>query len=157
MAHPLLCWDIIQEGMSRRMEFAKDIDILNKLSKENGWNFFPERALDNCIIWENKSIIVTSKSLDILFASKNIYKMNGYKPHEIIGCNPSIFQGKKTTEDERLIIRNAVKAVKPFDTTITNYRKDGSIYKCQIEGYPIFNIKKQLVNFIALENIIYNE
>lgn len=157
MAHPLLCWDIVQEGMSRRKEFIQDIDVLNKLRKEKRWQFVPERSLDNCIVWENKTIVITNTVLDIVFATRNMYKMNGYKPEEVIGSNPKIFQGKATDEKDKQLIRSAIKALKPFDTIITNYRKDGTIYKCHIEAYPVFNNYKQLVNFIALEDIAYTE
>lgn len=155
MPHPLLCWDIIQEGLSRRAEFAKDIDLLNRLIKEKRWHFTTERALDNCLVWENKIIIVTSPDLHIAFATKNLYEMNGYRPEEVIGRNPKMFQGKRTTAGEKQIIRTAIITLKPFDTVITNYRKDGSIYKCHIEGYPVFDDRHQLVNFIALENVMY--
>lgn len=157
MAHPLLCWDIVEEGMSRRAEFRTDIDILYRIQKENCWHFIPERSLDNCLVWENKTIIITTTSLKIVFASKNIYHMNGYTPGEVTGRSPKIFQGKNTSYIQRQYIGNAIKSIQPFDTTIVNYRKDGSMYNCHIEGYPVFNNRQQLVNFIALENIVYDK
>lgn len=154
MAYPLLCWDIVQEGISRRKSFAEDIDRLNKLAKQNVWDFVPGRTLDNCLVWENKTIIITDPALHIVFAAKNIYEMNGYTPGEVIGKTPKMFQGKATTEDEKRAIRFSSKRLRPFSSVVTNYRKDKSIYKCFIEGYPIFNKQKQLVNFIALENTV---
>ncbi|MEO6729822.1 MAG: PAS domain-containing protein [Ferruginibacter sp.] len=152
MAHPLLCWDIVMEGSARRKEFAKDITALQNCIKANGWYTLLESAVDNCIVWENKTIIVTDPALQIILATKNIYEMNGYQPHEVIGKHPKMFQGEATSIVSRKKIKTAVEKQVPFECDIVNYRKDGRIYTCHIEGYPIFNRKKQLVNFIAIEN-----
>lgn len=152
MAHPLLCWDIVMEGTARRIEFAKDITTLQNLMKANRWHTVLERAVDSCIIWENKTVIVTNPALEIILATKNMYEMNGYLPDEVIGRHPKIFQGEATSAASRKQIKTAIEKKLPFDCDIINYRKDRSIYTCHIEAYPIFNKQGQLVNFIALEN-----
>lgn len=152
MSHPLLCWDIVMEGISRRLEFAKDITALKNIIKANNWHLSLERNLDNCIVWENKTIIVTSPDLKIILATKNIYAMNGYRTDEVIGKHPKMFQGEATSKESRKQIKTAVEKRLPFTADIINYRKNGNLYICHIEGYPIFNKQGQLVNFIALEN-----
>jgi PAS domain S-box-containing protein len=153
MAHPLLCWDIIAEGMGRRRAFAPDIKGLEKLMLKYKWHQLP-LSIENCIIWENKTVVVTDASLNILLASSNMYNMNGYKPDEVIGNSPKMFQGAGTTAASKQIIRTAVKNRLPFACDVINYRKDGSIYNCHIDGYPIFNVQGELVNFVALENLV---
>lgn len=154
MAYPLLCWDVVMEGTFRRKEFASDIIALQQLMKANNWDTILDRSLDNCIIWENKTILVTNPCLEIVLATKNIYNMNGYRADEVIGRHPKIFQGEETTMASRKHIKIAVEKQQPFSCDIINYRKDGTLYTCHIEGYPIFNKKGQLVNFIALENAV---
>lgn len=153
MAHPLLCWDIIEEGRFRRKEFAGDLLLLERLMKKNDWRFCYERWLDNCVIWENKTIIVTDPLLNIVLATRNMYEMNGYLPCEVLGKTPRVFQGATTEPDQKHIIRTAIGNRQPFNAVLTNYRKDGSTYRCRIEGHPVFNVRQQLVNFIALENL----
>ena len=152
MAHPLLCWDIIMEGTSRRTEFNKDITALQNLMKVHNWHLIMERTIDNCIVWENKTILVTNPALQIILATKNIYQMNGYKPEEVIGKHPKMFQGEETSITSREIIKVAIDKQLPFDCNIINYRKDRTLYTCHIECYPIINKKGQLVNYLALEN-----
>ncbi len=94
MGHPLLCWDIVAEGFSRRKEFEFDILALQKIMQKNGWKFL-ERSLDNCIVWENKTIIVTAPDLTIIHATQNMYEMNGYKPKEVMGKNPKCSREKQ--------------------------------------------------------------
>ena len=155
MTHPLKSWDIILEGIERRQEFASDITALARMNAERRWRLAFASTLDNTLVWENKVIVVTDPNLNIEFASKNMLGMNGYLPNEVVGQSPRIFQGEATTEHERAAIRRAVQEVKPFDEVITNYKKDGSLYKCRIEGFPVFDHTGQLVNFIALENTVY--
>ena len=85
MMHPLFCWDIVIEGISRRKEFAKDIASLKLLKERNNWHLSVERTLDNCIVGENKTIIATNPDLQIILATENMYDMNGYLPDEVIG------------------------------------------------------------------------
>jgi PAS domain S-box-containing protein len=152
MAHSLLCWDIVIEATTRRKEFAEDITALQSLMTANSWHSMMELSVENCIVWENKVIVVTNSALQIIWATKNMYEMNGYKPSEVIGKNPKMFQGEATSIESRAIIKSAITKLCPFECDILNYRKDGEIYNCHIEGYPIFNKQGKLINFIALEN-----
>ena len=79
--------------------------------------------------------------------------MNGYKPSEVIGKTPQMFQGKDTSADTRKMIKSAIIQRLPFEAVILNYCKNGEPYNCHINAFPIFNHKKILVNFIAFENI----
>lgn len=128
MSHPLLCWDIVMEGISRRLEFAKDITALQNLMKANHWHTLLERAVDNCIVWENKTVLVTNPALQIILATKNIFEMNGYQPNEVIGKHPKMFQGEATNIASRRKIKIAIGKQLPFDCDIINYRKDGRIH-----------------------------
>ncbi len=152
MAHALLCWDIVTEGVARQKEFKKDLHAIAQIMKINDWHIGLDRNVADCLIWENKTILVTNPALQIILASKNIYEMNGYAPEEVVGQHPKMFQGEATTAASRFKIKTAVQHQEPFLCDIFNYRKDGKMYTCHIEGYPIFNRHKQLVNFIALEN-----
>jgi len=87
-----------------------------------------------------------------LMATKNMYKMNGYQSGEVIGKTPKMFQGEATSSQSKKEIRTAIDNLVAFETNIVNYKKDGSLYNCHIEGFPVFNKRGRLVNFIAIEN-----
>ncbi|MEO5681857.1 MAG: PAS domain-containing protein [Chitinophagaceae bacterium] len=151
MRHPLLCWDIIMEGMGRREMFAGDMKAIGNLMHANNWDS-QASALDSSLIWENKTIVITDVNLKIVLATENMYAMNGYKPAEVVGRHPKMFQGEATTLASRQIIKIAVNNAAPFNCDIINYRKNGQVYTCRIEGYPVFNKLGKLINFIAIEN-----
>jgi PAS domain S-box-containing protein len=150
MRHPLLGWDIISEGANRRLSLKNDLDIMRSILGNNDWK--SSVSLDTTLVWQNKIIVITDNKLRILHATENMFAMNGYKLHEVIGKSPKMFQGEKTELSERKKIRMAIEQQQSFDTIITNYRKDGEIYVCRIEGFPVFNKTGELVNFIALES-----
>jgi PAS domain S-box-containing protein len=150
MSHPLLCWDIVMEAVSRRRKFLKDISTINKIKTRNNW-MDPERSLENCLIWENKTIVITDATQNIVFASNNLKDMTGYEPEDVIGQRPAIFQGIDTCTQTVGKIKDAVERNEWFEVKLLNYRKDGGTYTCHIEGFPIFNQNGKLVNFLALE------
>ena len=147
---PLVSWDIYAQTFSKVSNTLQDSSKLRLLSNHQNWmndlNLKDELLKDTVIV-------VTDTKLNIVFASHNLMKLNGYRPEEVLGQSPKIFQGKETCQETSREIREAILAQKPFDKIVTNYCKDGSIYKCQIKGYPVFDHKGILQNFIALERI----
>lgn len=148
--YPLICWDFYLSVFDKYKTLLPDVAGLTKISKENNW----QKSWDfkNELVDENV-IVVTDATLKIVFASQNIIAMNGYKPIEVVGNSPKMFQGKLTDPKVSKAISNAIKEQIPFSETIYNYCKDGSLYKCHIKGYPVFDKKGTLTNFIAFEKI----
>ena len=147
---PLTCWDFYSKSFDTLRMTLTDALLLNTIVKQNKWNTtwdYKEKLESETVI------VVTDSKLKIVFASKNIVNMNGYIPSEVIGNSPKMFQGALTNEIISKEIGEAVKLQQPFDKTIINYCKDGSLYKCHIKGFPIFDNKGKLINFIAFEKI----
>lgn len=137
---PLLSWDIFSNP-------NVEISTFNSLQKDwiNKEDYHHQIA--------NKSVIITDNKLTILFATKEISELTGYHSAEIIGQTPKMFQGVLTSETTKNNIRNAISRKHPFKEVVLNYKKDGSTYLCEIEAYPKFDKKNNLVNYIAFERI----
>jgi len=145
---PLHSWDLFNSYFDLLKAKIFDGGKLELLAKNNNW----AKSWDFTEELQNENVIVvTDIQLNIVFASQNIIKMTGYSSEEILGKNPKIFQGKDTSIEERNFIREAINLQKPFEKTVTNYKKNGETYLCQIKGFPIFNAKNELVNFLAFE------
>ena len=147
---PLVSWDFFSQSFSNQQATIFDASALHKLEAKNNWNTswdFNQKLQNDTVI------VVTNSDLKIVFASRNMIKMNGYNSEEVIGKNPKMFQGIATDESVASEIRLAIKNRKSFDKVVLNYCKDGSTYKCHIQGHPIFNQKGELTNFIAFEKI----
>lgn len=145
---PLHSWDFFATNYDAVKASLFDANQLQELAQENhwlgNWNFSEQ-------LQDKKTIVVTDSKLTIVFASQNILQMSGYQNNEVIGNSPKMFQGEATSKEDLSEIRAFIGSQKPFEKTIVNYKKNGETYLCKIEAFPVFNSKKQLVNFIAFE------
>jgi len=147
---PLESWDIYSQYLLQTNLLINDVNLLHQIANKNQWKSvwdFKESLQDETVI------VVTDAQLKIVFASKNIKKMNGFEPYEVIGNSPKMFQGAKTDLQVSNEIRQAILNKVPFEKNVINYCKDGALYKCHIKGFPVFNDKGEVTNFIAFEKI----
>jgi PAS domain S-box-containing protein len=147
---PVSSWDFYALNFDKVCETANDLSSLYKIAKESSWAF-DQNILQEQLQEKDHVIVVTDSKLDIVYATNNIWKMNGYRPEQIIGNKPKMFQGEKTCKKSLALISNAIKEERSFETIVTNYRQDGTTYKCWIHGQPVFNKTGKVINFIAFE------
>jgi PAS domain S-box-containing protein len=147
---PLTSWDIFVQGYRRAQQLADDRNELEKMAKAAQWDQTFDYRMQ--LFQLGKTVLVTTPAQKIIYASSSLYSMNGYLPNEVIGHTPRIFQGAETREDTRAFVRESINEPRPFETTVINYRKNGSLYHCHIKGFPLFNRNKELVHFIAFES-----
>lgn len=148
-SYPINSLDIYAHHFGAVCKNLRDVKILGDLAKSRKWQMnvpFRSEIMD-----KDHVVVVTDNKLNIVYASQNIYLMNGYRPEEIIGHQPKMFQGAETCETIKKEVSQAIKNKKAFEATLTNYRKDGSTYKCWIKGSPVFDRDGKVVNFIAFE------
>jgi PAS domain S-box-containing protein len=145
---PLICWDFYSEQYDRIKTHVFEKSSLLKMSQKMDWSISND-FIQN--IPQDTVVVVTNPKLEIIFVTENMLGLNGYKPEEVIGATPKMFQGKDTCVKTSKEIGMAIKAQQPFEKTVLNYCKDGSIYYCHIQGIPVFDKKGNLQNFIALE------
>lgn len=146
---PILSWDLAGSYFDKTCKNLHDLKSLTKISQSNRWAY--QNNFHDELLNKEQVIVVTDAELKIVYATNNIFNMNGYTLDEISGKKPNIFQGKETSKKTTASIAKAIKNRMPFEATVLNYRKDGSTYKCWIKGDPIFNKKGKIVNFIAYE------
>ncbi|MFT6796724.1 MAG: PAS domain S-box-containing protein [Maribacter sp.] len=147
---PVSSWDFYAPNFDTFCDTANDITSLSKIAKENSW-VFDSNLFEEELQEKEHVIVVTDAKLNIVYATNNIWKMNGYRPEQLIGNKPNMFQGKETCKKSLEIISTAIKAERSFETTVTNYRQDGTTYNCWIHGQPIFDKTGKVINFIAFE------
>lgn len=146
---PLVTWDIYASHFDMLCETYQDIKTLESLAEHNNWSYVSK--FDGALLRKKEVIIVTDPKLTIVHATHNIWKMNGYRPNEILGKRPKLFQGPETCSITLKRIRTAIQNKEPFEETILNYRKNGMPYNCWIKAEPVFDSSGALVNFIAYE------
>lgn len=147
LCSPLASWDIF---ISREvtLEFETHRNLLMEFAQAHDWQL--TKTLTKLITPEHV-IVVTDPEIRIVLATPDLYRMNGFRPEEVMGKSPKMFQGEATSRKVTRQIREAIDQRKPFTATLVNYFKDGVAYDCRIKGFPVYNTKGEFVHFIAFE------
>jgi predicted Zn-dependent protease len=88
------------------------------------------------------------------YIDEAVYEIaDNYLKNESYDLAASAFQNLIAKYPRSVFLRQAILNKVPFEKNVINYCKDGSLYKCHIKGFPIFNNKGEVTNFIAFEKI----
>ncbi|WP_026727426.1 PAS domain-containing protein [Flavobacterium denitrificans] len=145
---PILAWDFHYEYVNELKAMASDLKKVHRISTQFSWN---EKGLKIEERIKNEVIVITDLNLKIVFASSKIKRMTGYTEAEVLGNTPKMFQGPETCPTALQEIREAIQLKTSFEKTIENYKKNGKVYSCHINGFPVYNFKGEVSHFIAFE------
>jgi len=101
------------------------------------------RLLQACMAQVQDVVLITETDpLDepgprIVYVNEGVQRMTGYRPQEVLGKTPRIFQGPDTDKKALKRIRKALEAGKPINETLVNYGKDGEPFWNELEIVPI--------------------
>lgn len=103
-------------------------------------------------------VVITNPEGKIQWVNPGFTTITGYEIDEALGKKPgSILQGKETSQETILTIREAIKNQQPFTGEIYNYRKDGQGYWVSISIMPFHNNQGILKGFIGVETDITSQ
>lgn len=144
--HPLMAWDIASQ---RRFQTPRSEAVLKlcELATRHRW------SLDISPFWKKDfdALVVTDLDQVIAWASDGFERMTGYSPLEVVGQKPNLLQGPETSLESKKRIREAIGEKRRVKTTLLNYKKDGTAYRCRIEVIPIFTESQIHTHFLAIE------
>lgn len=102
----------------------------------------------------NASMIITDTEGKTIYVSQPFTHKTGYTIEDMFGQSPGkILQGSKTEHSAIISIRNGIKHKICTNTTITNYRKNGTIIVFTLNIQPVFD-KSILLGFICIQQDI---
>jgi PAS domain S-box-containing protein len=116
--------------------------------------------LATCIANLNDVVMVTDvdpaqgTGQRIKFVNEAFTRQTGYTPDEVIGRTPHFLQGPQTDRAELDRIRAALIAWEPVRASVTNYRKDGSHYRVEMEIVPVKDAAGEVRHWVAVERDI---
>lgn len=98
------------------------------------------------------AVILTDAQKRILWVNDDFTYITGYTLAEAMGKKPGLLlQGPDTESDAVKRIRKNLQDQVTFKEIITNYRKNGEKYLCQLLIHPVYNDEQELVNYLAFE------
>ncbi len=147
---PLMSWDIYSDQYFRSLNEAERIQDINQVksyAKKYNWQDNVESIFEKEVF---EAIILTDLSQNIVWVNKGFSKMTGYAKSDVLNKRPGLLQGANTSRTAKSKIRSKLRGSMPFKEIITNYRKNGDPYECEIKIYPLFSNNNK-THFIALE------
>jgi PAS domain S-box-containing protein len=102
------------------------------------------------------AIVVTDAALKqpgpvIRYVNPAFCRLTGYAAEELVGDNPRQLQGPAT---QPMVIRTLSRALQErrrFHGVVSNYRKSGEHYLCEIDIRPIVGVGGGVESFVAFE------
>ena len=87
-------------------------------------------------------VLITDAEIDspgprIVYVNESLCQMTGYRPEDLIGQTPRIFQGPETDRSVLDELRACLEQGRPFEGSTVNYRRDGSPYLVQWKTVPV--------------------
>ncbi len=123
----------------------KKNDILKQQNEENKKLSYLARNTPNNVIYADKEGKIT-------WVNTFFENFTGYHLNEIIGKTPGSFLTGPETEPEKTNeLRIAVQNQTSCELTITNYKKNGQLYKIAVQMNPVFNENGEFVYFISIQ------
>jgi PAS domain S-box-containing protein len=102
----------------------------------------------------SNAVIITDRNKKIQWVNDSALRITGYNWDEVIGQSPKMFQFEKTDQKEIDKINEALSKGQSVWAEILNKGKSGNEYWLSINIVPLFNAKKDVTGYMAVENDI---
>jgi len=146
----LVSFDLYLEHYHQLINSLKKEMDVKQISHSIGENL--ENNIQTILKQENyDALVLTGLDQNIVWVNPGFTEMTGYNKKFALGKKPSFLQGEKTSQTTLQDIGEQLKRKKRYTGSITNYRKNGETYRCEIKILPLYNSNKELTHFIALE------
>ncbi|MHB1768819.1 MAG: sensor domain-containing protein, partial [Phycisphaerae bacterium] len=90
----------------------------------------------------------------IIYVNPAFEKLTGYTLDEVRGKNPRLLQGPAHGGIGREEIRAAIKAQRPVQAILKNYRKDGTPYWCEVNISPVRDPHGVVTQWVGIQSDI---
>lgn len=97
-----------------------------------------------------KAIVITDFKRRVVWSSFSFELMTGYKRNEVLNKNLNFLQRKNNNQFPNSLSQQ-INNGENIKIWVLNHKKNGTKYLCEIEIYPLYNYKNEIVYFIAFE------
>lgn len=102
------------------------------------------------------SIVITDTKGNIEFVNPAVIKTTGYSKEELLGNTPSLLKSGFQNKSFYKNLWDTISSGKLWQGELNNKRKDGTFYWEQASISPVFNEKKEIINYVAVKEDITN-
>lgn len=152
---PVACLEITLLDEAQRRAKERELELFQKLCRIFDWQLtrrqrrFYLKSLRNGL-----TLILTDLSKTILWTSRSFLTLTGYTNAEAMGQSPGLFRGRDSSESIVQQVNERLNRAKSVEMKVTNYRKNGESYRCQIAIDPLRNSQGEMTHYLAVEQEI---
>ena len=113
--------------------------------------------LQNAIDQAGVGIVISNpRSPDnpLIYVNKGFEDLTGYSANEAIGRNCRFLQGEQTKQEDVKKIGDAIRAQRPCEVEILNYKKNGETFWNELQLTPLFDEQGELEYYIGIQKDI---
>jgi PAS domain S-box-containing protein len=100
------------------------------------------------------SIIITDTKGNIEYVNSKVTVLTGYKPEELIGQNPRIFNSGEKTKSDYKILWDTITIGKEWNGEFHNKKKNGELYWELASISPILDSNEMITHYLAVKEDI---
>ena len=112
------------------------------------------RERDNALKEITQGVAIADTQRIVTYVNDAFTRTTGYAPEEIIGKRCAILQGKETSRETVLRMRELLNAARPFAGEVLNYRKDGSTFWNYLTVTPVLDPDGKLKQWVGIQRDI---
>jgi PAS domain S-box-containing protein len=91
------------------------------------------------------------EDLPLVYANNAFAVMTGYTQEETIGKNCRFLQGTDQEQEEKGLLRDAIKNAQPIEVTLRNYRKTGELFYNRLAITPLFDSQGRVLYYLGVQ------
>ncbi|WP_440991649.1 PAS domain-containing protein [Haloarchaeobius baliensis] len=99
----------------------------------------------------------TGEDNPTVYANEAFERITGYDSTEVLGRNMRFLQGPATDESSVTTLREGIEEERAVDTTLVNYRHDGTRFWNRVEVAPVYDEHGRLVNYVGFQTDVTDE
>lgn len=114
------------------------------------------RLIEQALSQLRESVVITTNDLEtpgplIVYVNPAFTRMTGWEPEDLVGKNPRILQGEKTTRKTLDRLRAQLQKGEAFEGHDINYRKDGTPFHIDWYIEPLRDVSGAINYWVAVQ------
>jgi PAS domain S-box-containing protein len=93
----------------------------------------------------------TDQELPIIYCNPAFERLTGYSQQEVLGRNCRFLQGDDRDQPGLKSIRQAIEEDREVTATLRNYRKDGSMFWCELHISPVRDVEGRVTHCLGFQ------
>lgn len=105
----------------------------------------------------DESVVITETDGTITYVNPAFEEITGYRREEVIGQNPRLLKSGRQGPELYQAMWATLERGQAWTGTLTNRRKDGTLYEAEAVISPVRDETEQVINYVAVERDVTRE